>query len=208
MQVQTPRQKQILAFIQQYYQAEGVAPTLREIQAHLGLASVSTVARHIDLLRQSGQLPTTRGRRTLIPPGTPVVEAPVTQAPSIEIPFLGFFDPNQGIETLPIPRTFTLPPGLELDPSKGYALKVRGDGLSEEGVLDGDILIIEAGAEVEAGRPALIRDGGEWWVRRCYPTGEYLSLESLTGQGAPIVRAIHRVELLGALVALWRLYDF
>ena len=67
---------------------------------------------------------------------------------------------------------------------------------------------IEAGAEVEAGRPALIRDGGEWWVRRCYPTGEYLSLESLTGQGAPIVRAIHRVELLGALVALWRLYDF
>ena len=203
----TRRQKEILAYIQRYYQEQGVSPTLREIQAHLGLASVSTVARHVDLLREAGRISSKRGRRSLVE-DPPAIAPPVEDPAANTVPFLGFFDPNYGIETLPIPQSFTIPPGQEIETRKAYALKVRGEGLFEENILDGDILIIEAGNELEPGYPTLLREGTEWWLRRCYPTGEYLSMESLTGQGAPIVRAANRIEVLGRLVGLWRLYDF
>lgn len=199
----TPRQQQILAFIEEYYQRHRLSPTLREVQKALGLASVSTVAQHVRLLRERGLLPAEGGRRSLIPPPA----EPTSCEGAADIPFLGFFSPTSGIETLAIPKTFSVPKSLLVIGVSCYAIQMRGDDLLEEGILDGDLLIVAVGTQPKPGQGALIRDGKEWWLRRVELAGDYLCLESLTQRSAPVFRAAEQIEVFAVLLALWRHYE-
>jgi SOS-response transcriptional repressor LexA len=124
-----------------------------------------------------------------------------------EIPFLGFFSPASGIETLPIPKTFAVPKSLLTVGLSCYAIQMQSDELLEEGILGGDLLIVAVGVQPKPGQGALIRDGREWWLRRVEPAGDYLCLESLTQRSAPVFRSAEQIEVFAVLLALWRHYD-
>ena len=69
----TGRQQQVLGFIQSHHREHGVAPSLREIQAHFGLASPFGIKRHVDALIGKGVLRRLEGKaRGLLPPTPPV----------------------------------------------------------------------------------------------------------------------------------------
>jgi repressor LexA len=199
----TPKQQQILTFIEEYCQKHCLSPTLREVQAAVGLQSVSTVAQHVKALRAQGLLPAEGGRRNLIP--CPFKEA--KPAERCEIPFLGFFSPTTGIETLAVPRTVEVAAALLPETGSFYAIQVRGGDLVEEGIFDGDTLIIAVGSAHRPGQAALIRDGREWWLRRPEPAGDYLCLESLTERSAPVFRPVEQVEILGIVLGLQRTFE-
>ncbi|MFZ9747378.1 MAG: transcriptional repressor LexA [Opitutaceae bacterium] len=133
----TGRQQQVLGFIQSHHRAHGVAPSLREIQAHFGLASPFGVKRHVDALIGKGALRRLEGKaRGLLPPTPP--------APA-GIPLYG---------TIPagLPATHEQEPDafVPLDPATLgihaaaplFALRVRGDSMTGAGILDRDVVFL------------------------------------------------------------------
>ena len=133
----TARQKQVLDFIRERLQQGQISPSYREIRAALGLKSLSTVTHHVRALMRAGYLVNTKGyhgKRAL------QVVPPVTDTPTVEIPLAGVIAAGRPIEALETDETIAVPPTLAAPDN--YALKVQGDSMIGDGVLDGDVVVV------------------------------------------------------------------
>lgn len=138
----TPKQKEVLDFIVQYIHDRGFAPSYREIASGLSLASPSTVHVHVQALRQRGYLSESEGEsgnRELQP-----TDQAVRWGRSVVLPLVGLITAGQPIEAVEDRReTLAVPAELASDPSNSYILKVKGESMIDEGILDGDYVVIE-----------------------------------------------------------------
>ncbi|MEE9465502.1 MAG: transcriptional repressor LexA [Candidatus Neomarinimicrobiota bacterium] len=132
----TVRQKQVLDFIRERLQQGQISPSYREIRAALGLKSLSTVTHHVRALMRAGYLVNVKGYH-----GKRALQvAPVSDTPAVEIPLAGVIAAGRPIEALETDETIAVPPTLA-EPDN-YALKVRGDSMIGDGVLDGDVVVV------------------------------------------------------------------
>lgn len=131
----TPRQKAILTYIETYSGEHDYAPSYREIAEALELRSVATVAEHIEALKRKGYL---RKEPTL---ARSVQLTPVWDERSFEIPLLGTIAAGSPIEAIRTNETITIPRDM-MGPNV-FALKVRGDSMIDDGIFEGDYVIIE-----------------------------------------------------------------
>ncbi|MFM1749067.1 MAG: repressor LexA [Verrucomicrobiota bacterium] len=136
----TDRQRQVLDFIQQHHGQHGVAPSLREIQAHFGLASPFGIKRHVDALIGKGALRRLEGKaRGLVP------SVPPRQHALAEIPLFGVIPAGLPVDAAQEPEghvaidpaSFGVRPGAQL-----FALRVRGDSMVDAGILDRDTVFL------------------------------------------------------------------
>jgi len=138
----TPKQKEVLDFIVQYIHDRGFAPSYREIASGLSLASPSTVHVHVQALRQRGYLSESEGEsgnRELQP-----TDQAVRWGRSVVLPLIGLITAGQPIEAVEDRReTLAVPAELASDPSNSYILKVKGESMIDEGILDGDYVVVE-----------------------------------------------------------------
>jgi len=134
----TKRQKQVLDFITAFIKRYEYAPSLEEVKDHLGLSSVSTAHFHVQTLQQKGFLRKDDNR-----PRT--IEISKNGGTDVrEIQLAGTIAAGQPIEAIEGHDTIQVP--ALLIPNKGrkyFALKVKGDSLIEDGILDGDVVIAE-----------------------------------------------------------------
>ena len=133
----TARQKQVLDFIRERLLQGQISPSYREIRAALGLKSLSTVTHHVRALMRAGYLVNTKGyhgKRAL------QVVPPVNDTPAVEIPLAGVIAAGRPIEALETDETIAVPPTLAAPDN--YALKVQGDSMIGDGVLDGDVVVV------------------------------------------------------------------
>ena len=137
----TPKQKEVLDFIVQYIRDRGFSPSYREIASGLHLASPSTVHVHVQALRQRGYLHDSdgdAGNRELEP-----TDEAVLWGRSVVLPLIGLITAGQPIEAVEDRETMAVPVELAGDPSNTYILKVKGESMIEEGILDGDYVVVE-----------------------------------------------------------------
>lgn len=135
----TKRQKEILDFIIEYQGEYGYAPSYREIGQNFGLSSSATIAEHVQTLKNKGYLSGEEGgARTL-----EVVETPQLFAKAFSLPLSGLITAGQPIEAVQNNETFAVPAQLVKDSSNTYVLKVKGDSMIDEGIFDGDYVIVE-----------------------------------------------------------------
>jgi repressor LexA len=140
----TQRQRQILAVIQKSALRYGYSPSTREIADAVGLASTSSVGRHLRALEDLGFV--RRGRAT-----RPVdvrmflrsAEEPRTDPATVGVPVLGDIAAGSPIlaeqsadEVLPLPRDLVGRGTL-------FALRVRGDSMVDAAICDGDIVVVK-----------------------------------------------------------------
>jgi len=131
----TPKQKQVLDFIVSYMTKNGYAPSLEEIGHAFSLAT-STVHQHVAALKTKGYLKKENNH----PRSVSILE----QTPdTIEIPLLGIIAAGSPIEPIENPEPIKVPKNLVATRGNLYALKVRGDSMIEDGILDGDIVVIK-----------------------------------------------------------------
>jgi repressor LexA len=134
----TKRQKQVLDFIKGFIKKHDYAPSLEEVKEHLGLSSVSTAHFHVQALQHKGFLRKEDNR-----PRT--IEISKNGGANVrEIQLAGTIAAGQPIEAIEGHETIQVP--TLLVPNKGrkyFALKVKGDSLIEDGILDGDVVIAE-----------------------------------------------------------------
>ncbi|GAH64051.1 unnamed protein product, partial [marine sediment metagenome] len=169
----TTRQKQVFDYIRTRLEADGISPSYREIRAALGLRSLSTVTYHVRTLTRAGYLVNTRGyhgKRALeVAPRER--EVPVA---GLELPLMGLIAAGKPIEPLPDDRAVEVPPAFA--GPDNYALKVQGDSMGGDGVLDGDVIIVRRVDEARHREMVVAIINGEATLKRLVQQGGKVEL--------------------------------
>jgi repressor LexA len=194
----TKRQKEILDFIRGYVDDRGYAPSLAEIGVRFGLSSVATVHKHVQNLVEKGLLRKAWNRSRSIE----LVEA--APAAAVEVPLLGTVAAGAPIEAIATSDTLAVPAHL-VSGRQCYALRVRGDSMIDEHILDGDIVLLETRKEPRAGETvvALIRRE-EVTLKRFFPAGPLVRLVPANPNLRPMEFPSEDVELQGVVVGVIR----
>lgn len=134
------RQKEILNYIAQYIQVNNTSPTLQEIADAMGLSSLATVHEHLQALERKNVIKRFEGAVR----GIEVIhDALDTSMHAIQLPLVGYIAAGEPIEALENDiETVTVSADLVSRTKRCYVLRVRGDSMIEEGIFDGDDVVI------------------------------------------------------------------
>lgn len=135
----TKRQREILDFITDFSSRYGYAPSYREIGEHFDLNSPATIHAHIKNLEAKGLLKTSINEARSIE----VVPTDVNWAEAVMLPLAGLITAGEPIEAVEERETIAVPTDLVRDNANSYVLRVKGRSMIEEGIMDGDYVIVE-----------------------------------------------------------------
>jgi repressor LexA len=199
--VLTRRQKEVLDFVSRHIDRHGVAPTLHEIGRHLKLSSVATVHKHLRKLEEKGAV------RRLNHQSRAMSVVPEPEAAGgARIPLLGIVAAGAPIEPIEDPSsTITVPEEL-LGRGETFALRVRGDSMIDDGIRDGDIVIVESRRDAPDGATVVALVEGHATVKRFHRKRGRIHLVPANARMEPIVAREEDVELRGVVVGLVRRY--
>lgn len=143
------RQKQILDFLNEYIGKFGHAPTLVEIAKKLGVKSLATVHEHLQTLERKGLIKKSSG----LVRGIELIDQKISAAVrGIDLPLMGFIAAGSPIEPYTDPTaTFAVSSNLVPSRRKSYVLQVKGESMIEDGILDGDFVVVEETKDVRNG---------------------------------------------------------
>jgi repressor LexA len=198
----TERQKQILEFIQDYRKNRGIAPTHREICAEFGFSSYGTAYKHLKLLQQKGFLRRDWNQKR----GIELIRAiPGLELSEEELPLLGNIAAGRPIEAVANNETVAVP-GHLLSPRGGdhYVLRVVGESMIDDGILDGDFVIVLRRDTAEPGEMVVALVGDDATLKRFYPEGPMVRLQPANLAMQPIRVPARDVRLQGVVVGLMR----
>lgn len=151
----TPRQQEILQAIREHMAETGVPPSRPELAKALGIASTNGVFKHLDALARKGAIElipnAARGIRVVEEPGMPLIGKVAAGSPMLAIEnMLGRYPVD--------PSLFT--------PRADYLLQVRGLSMRDEGILDGDWVVVHKTTQAKNGQIVIARVGEDVTVKR------------------------------------------
>ena len=195
----TPAQQKVFNFIRDYITRQGYSPSYDEVRRHLGFKSLNSVYKHIRQLEERGylQTPWNNKKRAL--------ELVPVNAGAVAIPFLGTVAAGTPIEAVVIQESIEVPENF-LGHGNNFALRVRGDSMIEDGIRDGDILIITQQASAENGQTVVALVRGEATVKKFYRKGNDIELKPANSQMEPLTASAGDVEIVGVVMGLLRNY--
>lgn len=199
------RQRQIIEFISQFIQRNGYSPTLREIGNSLGLSSLATVHEHIDRLIQKGVIKKMDGNKTR---GIMVVDDNLGYSKQgVNLPILGWIAAGQPIDPYTQPDAYLQVSAQMLSGTKrSFVLQARGDSMVDEGILDGDYVVIEEENEIKDGDIVVaILDTGLATLKKFYKEATRVRLEPANSTMSPIFTT--RVQIQGKCVGIIRRFE-
>jgi len=215
----TKKQATVLKFIRDYRAGLGYSPTMREIALELGVSSVATVAEHIDSLEAKGLvvrrpdrarsvLLTARGRAAM---ERRTGASPPAVSSSMMVPLLGTIAAGEPIEALALGDEIEVPAALAS--GRGvYALKVAGESMVDEGILDGDYVVVEEKPVPENGETVVaLIDGDRVTLKKFYKEvaldGPRIRLQPANPSMEPIILGPDdSVEIQGKVKGVLRFY--
>ena len=150
MDALTPRQNQVLTFILERLKTGHASPTLREIAAHFRFASSRAAACHVDLLVSKGALSRDSGKARSLRPASTTPRHRTAEIPIFGSIPAGFAEEREAAAEGCIAVDLD---ELQLKPTaRTFALRVTGDSMMGKGILDGDLVLLEHGAEARHGQ--------------------------------------------------------
>ena len=196
----TKRQKQLLDYLRQYIARHGYEPTFEEIARHFSLGSLATVHKHLTNLERKGAVRRDPNRSRALE-----VVAPAAHGRSLSVPLLGLVAAGTPIEAVELAETVSLPENL-LGRGPTFALRVRGDSMIGDGILDGDVIVVESRPDAPNGTTVVALVDGEATVKRLYKERGRIRLEPANENVRPIIARPEQVEIRGVVVAVVRRY--
>ena len=139
------KERDVLEFLAQFQKTHGYSPTLTEISNATGHKSNSTVHALIRTLVEKGYVQKVDGNtRVLKILDQKTAQGLIGQPPSIELPLMGFIAAGRPLEPHTDPNaTFQISASMISGKKTAYVLQVKGESMIEEGILDGDFVVIE-----------------------------------------------------------------
>lgn len=198
------RQKQILDFINQYISKFGYAPTLSEIAKKLKVKSLATVHEHLQSLEKKGLIKRSSGFVRSIE----LIDRKIGQiVKPFDLPILGFIAAGAPIEPFTDPNaTFQVSPNLVNENKKSYVLQVKGESMIDDGILDGDFVVIEETNQAKNGDIVVAMiENGIVTLKRFFKEPNRVRLEPANVKMQPIYAK--NVTIQGRCVGVIRKYN-
>lgn len=195
------RQKQILDFISQYVQKFGYSPTLQQIADAIGVRSLATVHEHLTAMEKKGVIRRYEGAVR----GIEIADKKLGELTAgIELPILGFIAAGQPIEPYTDPNaTIEISPTLLSGKKPSFVLQVKGESMKDDGILDGDYVVIEQQEEAKNGDIVVaLLENGFATLKRYFKEATRIRLEPANAKMAPIFTT--KVKIQGRVVGVIR----
>jgi repressor LexA len=196
----TSRQERLLQVIETSLAERGYVPTLQEMARAMGIASLQGVKGHLTALERKGYLRRFPGRRRAIELMQHIV--PLEGS----IPILGRVAAGRPLLAVENQEgVLSLGPGL-LGKGAHFALRVQGDSMVDEGILEGDYVIVRQQDTADPGEIVVVLLGEEVTVKRLRKHGQRLFLEAANAAYTPIPLTRHSppARILGTVVGVYR----
>ncbi|HXZ80570.1 MAG TPA: transcriptional repressor LexA [Terriglobales bacterium] len=202
----TRRQRQVYDFIAEFVQQHGYSPSFEEIGDGLRLSSLATVHKHITNLEKKGLLRRDYNRSRsidLIPPRGRVKQSIVASA--LTLPLVGRIAAGRPVEALENPETLSL---SDFTQSKDvFVLRVTGESMQDEHIVDGDFVIVEKAQTARNGEIVVaLVDGSDATLKRFYAEGEKIRLQPSNIRMQPIIVPAAAVQVQGRVIGVLRKY--
>jgi repressor LexA len=193
MESLSPNQKRVLDFIEKYHSKNGHAPTYDVIAKGLGYAGKSSIQDFVKILVEKRYL--TKQLR--------LSDGLTIHKDEHSLPLLGKVAAGIPIEHKKYDERVEVPLSMLRRPGEYFALQITGDSMIEEGILDGDYVVIEEQQEVVNGDIVVaLLDNGLATLKKFYKEATRIRLEPANSKMQPIFAT--RVKVQGKCVGLIR----
>lgn len=195
----TKRQKQVLEFIKSFTDKKGYAPSLEEITKHLRLSSVSTAHHHISRLEKEGLIIREKNEPRAI-------KIKGEEEELVKIPLVGTIAAGEPIEAIEDRETIKVPKSQLSKSGEHYALRVQGNSMIDEGILDGDIVVIRNQPDAENGETVVaLINNNEVTLKKIYKEKNGFRLQPAN----PNLKPIFTKELViqGKVISIIRNFE-
>jgi len=177
----TKRQKEIIDFINEFTEDKGYSPSYREIGQHFGLSSTATVCEHIQTLQEKGYLKIDPNEARSIE----IIEN--EKAPAIFLLLAGLITAGEPIEAVEESEKIAIPKDLVKDEAKAYVLKVKGQSMIDEGIFDGDFVVVEKNPNPKNGQVVVaLLDNTFATLKKFYKEANRIRLQPANSAMKPI----------------------
>ena len=194
----TPRQHQIVRFIQDYWVEHEYAPTMQEIADAFGV-SRPTIFEHIEALEKKKVL--TR-EPTL---ARSVVLAPGYSPDAGQLPLVGRIAAGAPIEAIEDTELLDLESLFRGRPGETFALQVRGDSMIDEQIRDGDYVVVLKRPTARDGETVVaILPGGDATLKKFYKEKGRIRLQPANPTMQPLY--VPNVTIQGVVIGVLRKY--
>lgn len=199
----TPKQKLLLDYITEFQAKNGYAPSQHEIARHFGFKSLGTVQNYLVRLERQGALQkkwnARRGTQVLAP-------QPLLQSMAVPIPLLGRVAAGRPIEAISHDETIEVPATM-IKTGSHFVLKVAGDSMIEDGILDGDYVVIKKQPTAENGQTVVALINNEATIKRIQRKSGRVELHPANPKYKPILvdSAVEDFKIEGVLMGVIRL---
>ena len=197
----TPRQRAVLEFIIECIRHHGYPPTIAEICQEFGIASTNGVNDHLQALEKKGYIERSNKARGIVVTSkaalglyhSDVGVLPLVGRVAAGAPILA----EENVEEY-VPVTASQANG------RSFCLRVRGDSMIEDGILDGDVIIVDQSIAPRKGQVVVALVEDEATVKRYYPEGPEVELRPANAAMAPMRFPTNLVQIQGVVVGLQR----
>lgn len=220
----SPKEKSVLEFLEIYMREHGFSPTYQEICQHFGFASFNSVQRYLKQLDTKGyiRLPWANQKRaiTLLKPASALQDAleelheprsnvtpAIVPGENFSLPLLGRVAAGAPIEAMEHDEFIDVPSSLVRHADRTYALRVQGQSMIEDGILDGDVILVQKQANASNGEIVVAVIGEEATVKRFYlhrGDRKAIELRPANSSMSPMWYEPGEVQIRGVVVGLIR----
>ena len=195
----TENQQAVYRYLQRYIEEKGLPPTYDEIRRHFGFQSYQSVQKHLAQLERKGYIRIPQRNRsrmiTLVEHGSR----------SLVIPMAGLVAAGSPIEAIEQQETVDVPEEL-LGSGEYFALKVRGNSMVEEGIMDGDTIVVQKQATAENGQTVVALVDGNATVKKFFRKKGEVELRPANAAMKSIFVRDGDFTIQGVVVGLLRRY--
>ena len=197
------RQKEVLNFIVDRIKDIGSAPTLVEIADNFGLSSLATVHEHLSVLEKKGFIRRYKGAVR----GIEVLDFGDKNKSGevmLELPILGFIACGEPIEPYTDPNaTLGVDSSMVKGNNESYVLQAKGESMIEDGIFDGDYLVIKKQNHANDGDIVVaVFPNGFATLKRFYKEVNRIRLQPANAAMSPIF--VKNIDIRGRVVSVIR----
>lgn len=193
----TSRENKVLEWIKEYQLEHGGYPTYREIQGALKFNSINSVSQYIKQLAKKGYVELIKNKGYRL--------AAQERSQSVTIPLLGSVQAGGPNASQEVQEHMSFPQEMVPSPHRAFLLRVRGNSMSDAGIHEDDLVIVDSSKEAQLGDIVVALIDGESTVKRLMEKKgkRYLQAESSEHED---IYPEGEWEIQGIVSGLWRAY--
>jgi len=198
----TKREIEIRNFVKSFTLQKGYSPSMREIAEFLGVSSPATVHEHIKNMQRKGVL------QKELNVGRSLKLAEVNyEVQAVELPLLGQIAAGRPIEAIENKEMIAVPQDM-VGRKETYVLKVVGESMIDEGIFDGDFVIVEKKETAQNGQTVVALIGGsEVTLKKFYIEKDHIKLVPANPTMEPLIVRNNDFRIQGVVVGILRKFQ-